>query len=60
MLQAAAITKGLQGKELVDMEALADAGAAGFTDDGIPLMDEKLLVQAMEQAKALGLPVGFP
>ena len=33
------------------MEALADAGAAGFTDDGIPLMDEKLLVRAMEQAK---------
>ncbi len=51
--------KGLQGKELVDMEALADAGAAGFTDDGIPLMDEKLLVQAMEQAKALGLPLAF-
>lgn len=59
VLQAAAITKGLQGKELVDMEALADAGAAGFTDDGIPLMDEKLLVQAMEQAKALGLPLAF-
>ena len=59
VLQAAAITKGLQGKELVDMETLADAGAAGFTDDGIPLMDEKLLVQAMEQAKALGLPLAF-
>ena len=59
VLQAAAITKGLQGKELVDMEALADAGAAGFTDDGIPMMDEKLLVQAMEQAKALGLPLAF-
>ncbi len=59
VLQAAAITKGLQGKELVDMEALADAGAAGFTDDGIQLMDEKLLVQAMEQAKALGLPLAF-
>jgi len=59
VLQAAAITKGLQGKELVDMEALADAGAAGFTDDGIPLMDEKLLVQAMEQAKDLGLPMAF-
>ena len=41
------------------MEALADAGAAGFTDDGIPMMDEKLLVQAMEQAKALGLPLAF-
>ena len=55
----ATVTKGMQGKELVDMEALADAGAAGFTDDGIPMMDEKLLVQAMEQAKALGLPLAF-
>ena len=39
VLQAAAVSKGLKGKELTDMEALADAGAAGFTDDGIPLTD---------------------
>lgn len=36
VLQAAAITKGLQGKELVDMEALADAGAAG-----LPMMESR-------------------
>ena len=59
VLQAASITKGLKGEELVDMETLADAGAAGFTDDGIPLMDEKLLLEAMERAKALGLPLAF-
>ena len=41
------------------MEALAAAGAAGFTDDGIPLMDEKLIVSAMEKAKELGLPLAF-
>ena len=50
VLQAAAITKGLAGKELTDMEALAHAGAAGFTDDGIALMDEGLLLSAMEKA----------
>ena len=44
VLSAAAITKGLAGEELVDMQALAAAGAAGFTDDGIPVMDEKILV----------------
>ena len=43
VLQAAAITKGLKGEELVDMETLADAGAAGFTDDGIPLMTTSTL-----------------
>lgn len=59
VLQAAAITKGLAGLEMVDMEALADAGAAGFTDDGIPIMDEKLLVAAMKKAKELDLPVSL-
>ncbi|MCI8430315.1 MAG: dihydroorotase [Lachnospiraceae bacterium] len=59
VLQAAAVTKGLKGKELTDMEALADAGAPGFTDDGIPLMDEKLLLEAMEKAKELGLPLSL-
>ena len=59
VLQAAAITKGLAGKELTDMEALAHAGAAGFTDDGIALMDEGLLLTAMEKAAELGLPISL-
>lgn len=59
VLQAAAITMGLKGKELTDMEALAGAGAAGFTDDGIPLMDEKLLLEAMQRAADLDLPVSL-
>ena len=59
VLQAAAVTKGLKGKELVDMEALAKAGAPGFTDDGIPLTDEKLLLEAMKRAAALGLPLSL-
>lgn len=59
VLQAAAITKGLAGKELTDMEALAHAGAAGFTDDGIVLMDEGLLLSAMEKASELGLPISL-
>lgn len=59
VLQAASVSKGLSGKELVDMEQLADAGAAGFTDDGIPLMDEKLLVEAMYKAKELDLPISL-
>ncbi|MBP3312306.1 MAG: dihydroorotase [Butyricicoccus sp.] len=50
VLQACAITKGLEGKELTDFEALLQAGAAGFTDDGVPLMDASLVMRAMEQA----------
>ncbi len=56
---AAAITKGLQGHELTDFSALADAGAFGFTDDGVPLLDEKLTERAMLEAHALGLPLSF-
>ena len=56
---AAAVSKDLKGKELVDFEALAKAGACGFTDDGIPLLDEKLVTEAMNRAKALDLPLSF-
>lgn len=59
ILQASTITKGLNGDELVDLEAMANAGAAGFTDDGIPILDEKILVEAMKRAKELDLPVSL-
>lgn len=54
VLQAAAISKGLKGQEMVDMDALAEAGAAGFTDDGIPIMDEKLLLAGHGESKRSG------
>lgn len=59
VLQAAAVTKGLKGLELTDMDSLAAAGAAGFTDDGVPVMDEKILTAALEKARELDLPVSL-
>lgn len=59
ILQTSTITKGLKGEELVDMDEMANAGAQGFTDDGIPILDEKLLLLAMEKAKELDLPVSL-
>lgn len=59
VLPAAAVTKGLQGQEMTDMEALKEAGAVGFTDDGIPLIDGSLVKKAMEEAKRLRLPLSF-
>lgn len=59
ILQCAAVTAGMQGETLTDFEALAAAGACGFTDDGKPLLDEKLVTEAMLRAKALGLPLSF-
>ena len=59
MLQASALTRGLKGKELVDMEAMKQAGAAGFTDDGMPVMDEALLQKGMQEAARLDLPLSL-
>jgi len=50
LYQAAAVTKGLGGKELCDFAALREAGAACFTDDGIPLADGALAFAAMCEA----------
>ncbi len=59
VLQAAAVSKGLLGKELTDMEELKSHGAVGFTDDGIPLLDAALVKAAMEMAAKLDLPLSF-
>lgn len=57
--QTAAVTKGRKGKELVDMAALAKAGAAGFTDDGSPVTDPSLVRSAMEKAGVNGYILSF-
>ena len=53
------VTKGLKGEELTDFEVLKNAGAVGLSDDGIPIMDEKLLREAFIKAKELELPVSL-
>ena len=59
ILQAAAITKEFKGKELVDMKKLKELGIVGFTDDGLPIKDSKLVMEAMEKAKELDMPLSF-
>jgi dihydroorotase len=53
------VTKGMKGQELTDMDALKAAGAVGFTDDGVPLMDEKLLMEAFLKVKELDVPISL-
>ena len=55
----ATVTKGMKGQELTDMELLLEKGAAGFTDDGIPIMDEALMEQAMTKAAELNVPISL-
>lgn len=59
VLPAACVSVGMKGQELVDMDALKAAGAVGFTDDGIPLMNQKLVQEAMIKAKELNVPLSF-
>lgn len=55
----ASITKGLKGEEIVDMDYLKGMGAAGFTDDGIPLLEEGIARAAMEKAVATDSVLSF-
>lgn len=53
------VTKELKGLELTDMDELLNAGAIGFSDDGIPIMDAELLRKALVKAKELNVPVSL-
>ena len=44
----ATITKNFNGQDLTDFKALLEAGAVGFSDDGIPLESSKVVKEAME------------
>lgn len=57
--QAANVTKGMKGNTLVDMDGLHNAGALGFTDDGLPIMDDDLMNEALKKAKELDVPISL-
>jgi len=59
VLTVAAVTQGMQGRALTDFRALRAAGAVGFSDDGIPIMDTALLLEAMGLARELDVPVSL-
>lgn len=50
----AAITKGQGGAELTEMAELADAGAAGFSDDGVPVSSPGLMRRALQYGAVAG------
>lgn len=53
----AAITKGMKGEELSDMHSLKEAGAVGFTDDGLPVMNANVMRRAFEYSKSLDVVI---
>jgi len=50
----AAITRGLEGRELTEMAELRDAGALGFTDDGRPVVSAGTLRKALQYQRLCG------
>jgi dihydroorotase len=49
-----AVTRGQKGSELTDMTELRQAGALGFTDDGLPVRDAGVLRRALQYQRLCG------
>ena len=57
VLPVGCISKGRKGEELAPMSELASAGVIGYSDDGEPVMNLRLMHQALDGSRALGLPI---
>jgi dihydroorotase len=57
VLPIGCITKGRKGEALAEMGELAQAGVVGFSDDGNPVMNSRLMRQALDYSRAFDLPV---
>src|SRR5215210_6695876 len=53
----AAISEGRRGDRAVDFEALAAAGAVGFSDDGESTRHSGIMREALEASRTLGVPI---
>ncbi len=52
-----AITKGLKGEELAEIGLMVKAGIVAISDDGETPRDSRVLRNAMDYARSLGIPV---
>lgn len=50
----ATVTQGMRGEELTEMASLRDAGAAGFSDDGLPIRSARILRRALQYQRLCG------
>jgi dihydroorotase len=55
----AAITRGQQGEQLTEMAELAAVGAAGFSDDGLPVRSAGVMRQALQYQRLAGLTLAL-
>jgi dihydroorotase len=52
-----AVSAGLAGKELSEIGGMHEAGIVALSDDGMPVMNARLMRRAMEYGRMLNLPV---
>ena len=57
VLQAGAITQGMKGEELSDIEGMVQAGAPAISEDGKSVMKASLCKEAMQAAVEADLPI---
>jgi dihydroorotase len=50
----ATATKGMEGEELTEMGAIREAGAVGFSDDGLPIRSARVLRRALQYQHLCG------
>jgi dihydroorotase len=48
------VTRGMDGTELTEMAELRDAGAIGFSDDGLPIANARVLRRALQYQRLAG------
>lgn len=54
ILPFASVSKGEKGEELVNFDELKKVGAIGFSDDGMPVVNSRMMREAMIKADSLG------
>ena len=50
----ATVTKGMKGQDLTEMVELREAGAVGFTDDGLPIVSARVMLRALQYQRLCG------
>ncbi len=53
----AAVTVGQKGEKLTDFKVLKEAGACALSDDGMPVSNAQLMLEALRKAKENGLTI---
>jgi len=57
VLPIGCISEGRKGEELAEMGELASAGVIGFSDDGEPAVNSRLMRQALDYSRGFDLPI---